>query len=166
MQSPSSTQTRNLQETGRAFVCLSTAPMIEVMQAVNANPDGVAFIVDAQGKWLGRIDKEGIQRRLLAGLNLADPVGGSGLGAGPSFIEGSDYEAQFERLNADSPQACPAVPILNAAGEWVGLYRSAAPVQVPVASAQINTPRELSYLMDAYLSGWISSTGKIGRAHV
>lgn len=137
-------------------ICRYDASMRGLLEAINEEPIGTAFIVDEEQKVCGVITDGDFRRMLLNGRSLEQPLSKDDIN--PSFVFATEDE-RFEEVLRKTDTKVRVVPILNAEGKLVNYFRYDHHVKMmPVAEPKLNG-NEFKYLSDAFLSTWISSAG-------
>lgn len=129
-----------------------TDTLMSLMYQMNENTNGIVFILDDAGKFAGVISDGDIKRALLSGHNLTDRA--------EDFINfnavtATEQEAE-EAVKNKFDGKIKMIPVLNADREITGYYKDKD--NMPIADPQLNG-NELNYLLDAFVSTWISSSG-------
>ena len=137
------------------LVCHKKVTIKEVMMCINTNAKGTAFIVDDANKLIGIMTDGDIRRLLIEGYGLNDS------------IETHIQEKFVYALDTESPQDITEkfnyririIPIVNKEMQLVDYAEYNENIHISLAQPQLNG-NEYKYLMDAFFSTWISSTGK------
>lgn len=137
-------------------ICRYDAPMRTLLEAINNEPIGTAFIVDDEGRLCGIITDGDFRRMLLAGRSLDKPLSKADLGA--DFVYALQGE-KFEDILKKTDRKVRVVPIVDHDRRPVDYFRYEHSVKMmPVAEPSL-VGNEFKYLTDAFLSTWISSVG-------
>lgn len=136
------------------LICNEYATIKQVMECINQNAKGVAFIVDDSEKIIGIVTDGDIRRTLLEGYGLKDKIKDH---CNRQFIYASSINEAHE-LFSKFDWKVRIIPVLNDRREIVDYVEAGEP-HVSLAQPQLNG-NEYRYLMDAFWSTWISSTGK------
>jgi perosamine synthetase len=130
--------------------------MRELLEAINQDPAGIAFIVDDSGKLCGVVTDGDFRRMLLGGKSLEENLSRTDLGEFVSAKRGQSLDDLLKITN----KKVRIIPIVNENGEPVDYFRYEHKTHfTPVAEPSLSS-KELHYLTDAFLSTWISSRGK------
>ena len=137
------------------LICNQAATVKDVMMCINRNTKGTAFIVDDNKKLIGVMTDGDIRRLLLEGYGVNDS------------IETHLQEEFVYALETDNPQnitkkfnfCIRIIPIVNDEMQLVDYAEYDENMHISLAQPQLGG-NEYKYLMDAFLSTWISSTGK------
>jgi len=137
-------------------ICRYDVPMRTLLEAINNEPIGTAFIVDDEDKLCGIITDGDFRRMLLNGRSLDIPL--SKLDFPSQFVFARQGE-KFEDLLRKTDVKVRLVPIVDEHGKLVDYFRYEHNVKMmPVAEPNLSG-NEFKYLTDAFLSTWISSAG-------
>ncbi len=134
--------------------CLESSTLFEVLKIINTNGKGIAFIVDKYDKFIGVLTDGDIRRLLLAGKDLTSPI--QGLANNECAI--AKVGESFQEMLVKTNEKVSILPILDDANVLVDFFQYQNKVYVPVASPNLKG-NEFKYLVDAFLSTWISSSG-------
>lgn len=137
------------------MICHQKATIKEVMMCIDANAKGTAFIVNDAKKLIGVVTDGDIRRLLIEGYGVND------------FIEAHIKKNFVYALETENPQDITKkfdyririIPIVNGEMQLVDYAEYDENVHISLAQPQLNG-NEYKYLMDAFFSTWISSTGK------
>jgi perosamine synthetase len=137
-------------------ICKYNSTLREVLEAINNDPAGIAFITDDDNKLCGIVTDGDFRRLLLAGKSLDERFSKDLLGDYIFAKQGEEIESLIKRTN----KKVRVIPIVNEKHELVDYFRYEHRVHMtPVAQPDLGG-NELKYVTDAVLSTWISSTGK------
>lgn len=128
----------------------------QVLRKIDENGKGMLFVVDGNNKLLGVITDGDVRRLLLKGYGLNFSIDGLYNDEFCFLFEG---EAESKISNMDSQYISRLVPIINVNGILTGYIDNSNRIAVALAKPQMSG-NEYNYLVDAFLSTWISSTGK------
>lgn len=139
----------------KKMICHQKATIKEVMMCIDANAKGTAFIVNDAKKLIGVVTDGDIRRLLIEGYGVND------------FIETHIKKNFVYALETENPQDITKkfdyririIPIVNGEMQLVDYAEYDENVHISLAQPQLNG-NEYKYLMDAFFSTWISSTGK------
>ncbi len=127
----------------------------QALAAINAQPVGIAFVNDENGKLCGVLTDGDVRRQLLDGGSLDDMLRDMPLG---DYVYGKVGE-DINELMAKTNRKIRVIPLVNDDGVVVDYFRYDHRVHIPVAMPDLGG-NELRYVTDAVLSTWISSSGK------
>lgn len=125
--------------------------ILQAMSHINKNTMGMVFIVDNDMRLRGVLSDGDVRRGLLEGIDLHDSV--------TRIMQRNYHFVQSgEAANLDVLQEFKLLPVVDSNHILVDFY-SAQNRFFPIATPCLNG-NELNYLLDAFLSSWISSTGR------
>ncbi|MDD5470139.1 MAG: aminotransferase class I/II-fold pyridoxal phosphate-dependent enzyme [Candidatus Peribacteraceae bacterium] len=129
-----------------------------VMRAIDRAGAGAAFLVEADGRFAGLVTDGDLRRALLKGQGLDTPV--TDVKRPPSVTARiSDPPETVASLFREEVRL---VPLLDEAGRVKGAAAFDQRIALPVAAPLLGD-RELQYVTECVVSGWISSTGPFVR---
>ncbi|MBL4578564.1 MAG: aminotransferase class I/II-fold pyridoxal phosphate-dependent enzyme [Flavobacteriales bacterium] len=134
--------------------CNSSATVLDVMRILNENATGTAFVIDDQQKLKGVVTDGDIRRWLIKGVDLNEQIRAH---VSESFVYAKQSQSMNEIL-AMTNEKIRFVPIVNEEMRVVDFVQYDSRFRLPVATPDLKG-NELSYLVEAFLSTWISSTG-------
>lgn len=137
------------------LTCNCKATIREVMLCIDSNTKGSAFIEDDMGKLIGVVTDGDIRRLLINGYGMNDVIETH---IGREFVYASVNETS-EDIVSKFNYRIRIIPIVNEDMRLVDFSEYNENVHISLAQPQLNG-NEYKYLMDAFLSTWISSTGK------
>lgn len=129
--------------------------LLDVLQTINNNAKGVAFVVENDDTFVGMLTDGDIRRLLLEGKALSSHI--KGLANSNCTI--ANKSESFEQMMQKTNEKISIIPILDDDRKLVDFFQYQNKVYVPVASPNLKG-NEFKYLVDAFLSTWISSSGK------
>lgn len=137
------------------MICHQKATVKEVMMCIDTNAKGTAFIVDNANTLIGIMTDGDIRRLLIDGYGVNDTI--------EPHIQ-KEFVCALETENPQDIQKkfnyrIRIIPIVNEQMQLVDYAEYDESVHISLAQPQLNG-NEYKYLMDAFLSTWISSTGK------
>lgn len=135
--------------------CSQSATIKEVMTQINENAKGTVFIVDDAGRLAGVMTDGDIRRLLIEGYGLNDYIA-EHLCKNFIFAYRND-EPQTIRNKFN--HRIRIIPIVDEDKRLVDYVEYSGNIHMSLAQPQLSG-NEYKYLMDAFLSTWISSTGK------
>ncbi len=136
--------------------CLYNASLREVLEAINAEPAGTAFIKDDDEKLCGIVTDGDFRRLLLKGKGLEDALSKSDFGDYVVANQGDRFEDLLKKTNFK----IRTIPIIDDQGHLVDYFIYNHKTRfTPIAEPSLAN-EEFNNLMDAYSSTWISSRGK------
>jgi len=147
-----------MQETKRQIKAMSvpvTGTIREAWRAIKQGGIGVAFLVEPETKrFIRLVTEEDIQNALLSGCGLASPLSS----ALHLNHEGSCAGMPRAERAARFRQPVRISPLLNKDGQIIDLNVD-YPVKIPLTVPSLSE-KELLYVMECVLTGWVSSAGR------
>src|SRR3954470_2519209 len=144
-----------MEERIRAATVPATASIREAMLAIDRGAVGIALLVDGTGAFQGLVTDGDLRRALLAGSGLESAV--ADVPRPPSRTARAG--AAFAEIAALFDEPVRVVPLLDEAGRIVDLAMFDTRLRLPVAAPSLGE-RELRYVTECVLSGWVSSAGE------
>lgn len=139
----------------RKLVCNCTATIKDVMLCIDRNAKGTAFIEDHTGRLVGVMTDGDIRRLLIGGYGVNDSI--------EAHMRKEFVYAKINDEPADIAEKfnyrIRILPIVDENMQLVDYVCYDENVHISLAQPQMSG-NEYRYLMDAFLSTWISSTGK------
>lgn len=137
------------------MICNEDATIKDVMLCINVNCKGTAFITDQSGKMTGIMTDGDIRRLLIEGHGIYEKI--------EKYVN-KQYiyvyqNAPAEHIMAKLNERINIIPVLDKEKHVIDYVEYDKNIHVSLAQPQL-TGNEYKYLMDAFLSTWISSTGK------
>lgn len=135
--------------------CSCDATIKEVMMCIDQNAKGAAFLSDKDDRLIGVMTDGDIRRLLISGHGMNDPIEEH---IRKEFVyakAGTDTIDLIKKLNG----RIKIIPIVNEKMQLVDYACRDENIHMALAQPQL-CGNEYKYLMDAFLSTWISSTGK------
>ena len=132
------------------------------MRVINRNCIGSCFVVDCSKKLVGVLTDGDIRRAILKNYSLDTIVGDI---IKTSFVFGKiddhpgDLIDIINKHESEFGSRVTSIPIVDDSFILVDYFKYPAIPHFPVSSPDLNG-NEFNYLLDAFYSGWISSTGK------
>jgi perosamine synthetase len=132
-----------------AFVCNKSESVLSVIEKCLDNGLGSCLVVGDDHRFIGRISLDDIRRALTDGTAIVDPT----LGWHPA---GNMIAANPLRNDVDQNETLQ--PVVDSSGHLTGVLidRSMRPIQVAMPHM---TSDDFRSVLDAFISGWISSKG-------
>ncbi|MFI3201748.1 MAG: aminotransferase class I/II-fold pyridoxal phosphate-dependent enzyme [Eubacteriales bacterium] len=131
----------------------------DAMDKINQNHKGTVFVVDNQEKVIGTLTDGDIRRLLLSDYGLNTRIENHLMVDFKYIMFGEDIESVLQKLQVKYGKRIKIVPILDHNMRLVDCYESEAYTYVPISNPELQG-NEFKYLVDAFLSTWISSTGE------
>lgn len=137
------------------LVCNTQTSLIDAWKMINENGKNTVFIEDEKEKLCGLLTDGDIRRYLLAGGKLDIMVQKI---MNTRYVFATDQESHSQLIEKTN-EAVKIIPIVNSKGELVNYFEYSSSFHIPVALPNLSG-KEFDYLMDAFLSTWISSSGE------
>ena len=138
-----------------SMICNSKATIREIMMCINENTKGTAFIVNDEEQLVGVMTDGDIRRLLLDGCGLNDVIKDH---IYSNFVYATVGE-EPQRIAEKFDYRIKIVPLVDENMRLVDYVEYDENLHISLAQPQLNG-NEYKYLMDAFLSTWISSAGK------
>ncbi|GAB1536513.1 hypothetical protein ADMFC3_21440 [Geovibrio sp. ADMFC3] len=138
-----------------SLLCKKTDTIISVMKIINDNAMGIVFVTDGNGKLCGVITDGDIRRALINNVGFDEAVEGL---ISPSYVFGKINEDYASLLSKISGKV-KIIPLIDEQGCVVDFFEYKQNIFFPVAIPNLGG-NEFKYLFDAFMSTWISSSGK------
>ena len=137
------------------LICSENSLIREVMTCIDNNAKGIAFITDEGGRLVGVATDGDIRRALLNGAGLNENV---------KLYMNEDFKYALNPVDAQNilkqyEWKYKIIPLVDGDMHVMDYVEHADRQHISLAQPQLNG-NEYNYLMDAFLSTWISSTGK------
>ena len=131
--------------------------LIHIVEAINAAPAGIAFLVDEKDKFHSVFTDGDLRRMLLKEKRLSIFLPSEYLNSKSVFAREGENMMELMKMTSKKVRI---IPILNLNHEVVDYFEYNHKTHfTPVAEPDL-TGKEMEYLMDAFSSTWISSRGK------
>jgi len=137
------------------LICNKQDTILRAMDCINQNFKGAVFVVDDYKKLCGIVTDGDIRRALMGGHLLGDLIGAI-------LKKGFTFAKQGEALNVLKNKISDEIhiiPIVDNDFQIVDFFEFVNEMHIPIASPYLRG-NELKYLVDAFLSSWISSSGE------
>ncbi|MDX6503607.1 MAG: perosamine synthetase [Gaiellaceae bacterium] len=132
------------------------ATIRDALEAIDRGALGIAIFVDpATGSFQGLVTDGDVRRALLAGSSLADPVAAI-VRTDPTVARVGQERDELAALFSEQVRI---LPVLDEQGRVADVAVLDRRVHLPVAEPELGD-RELAYVAECILSGWISSAGR------
>lgn len=143
----------------KKLICNKKKTFVDALQKINANAKGVVFAVDSGKRLCGVLTDGDIRRLLLSGRKLQERIETV---LKKDFVYARQGDAYTEVIKKMSPRIW-IVPVVDDKFRVVDYIEYRKNIHVPIALPHLEGD-EFKYLIDAFLSTWISSSGEyIGR---
>lgn len=139
----------------RSILSECTISIRDAMVAIDNNSKGVLFLSDSEGKICGVITDGDIRRALLKGAGLNDRI---------SLYMKRDFIFAYcddttDMIVKKFDGSIRIIPVLDRENRFVSFIEGTYTPSISVSQPCLGG-KEYTYLMDAFLSTWISSAGK------
>ncbi len=136
------------------IICTAGLTVLDTLKVINENGKGVAFVVGNENKLVGIITDGDVRRHLLRGGGLEEPVEEV---CNKDFIYARSDESYGQVICKFSDKVS-IIPVVDSNFRVVNYFEHRNNLYVPIALPDLGD-KEFKYLVDAFLSTWISSTG-------
>jgi perosamine synthetase len=134
--------------------CSEISIVIDVLDKINSNEKGVVFVVDSTGKILGVMTDGDIRRALLNNVKLNDSIQNI---YNKKFTYATTSESTSEKVKKLDHRV-KILPVVDENFIVVDYFHKENLFQIPISAPSLRG-NEFKYLVDAFLSTWISSSG-------
>ncbi|MCX6182219.1 MAG: aminotransferase class I/II-fold pyridoxal phosphate-dependent enzyme [Bacteroidetes bacterium] len=134
--------------------CTESAIIIDALSIINTNGKGIIFVVDDSNKLLGIMTDGDIRRALLNNAKLNESIKEF---YNNSFTYATTVESAIEKLKKLNHRV-QILPVIDENFILVDYFQKETLYQIPISAPSLRG-NEFKYLVDAFLSTWISSTG-------
>ena len=139
----------------KRLTCNYKSTIKDVMTCIDKNAKGTAFVTDDSEKIVGVVTDGDIRRLLLEGYGMNDLIE-THINKNFIFAYISD---EPNKIRKKFDQHIKIIPIVNKKMQVINYAEYDEDMHISLAQPYLNG-NEYKYLMDAFLSTWISSTGK------
>lgn len=133
----------------------SNNSIIEVMMIINENGMGISFVIDDDQKLIGLVTDGDIRQAIIKRVELDTKITEV---MNTKFIYGNIDES-YASLMTKISDFIHIIPLVNDNNEVVDYFEFKQNMYFPVAIPNLNG-NEFHYLVDAFMSTWISSSGE------
>lgn len=137
------------------LICKENDTIKNIMMCIDKNGKGIVFIVDEKSRLVGVMTDGDIRRLLIDGYGLNDTVTSH---VKKRFVYAYIYE-ETETIIQKFNNKIKLIPLVDENMCIVDYAEYNKNMHISLAQPQLNG-NEYKYLMDAFFSTWISSTGK------
>ena len=137
------------------LVCDHDNTLLEAMHIINGNGMGICFVVDELNFLKGVVTDGDIRRALLNDARLDEEIKNI---LSEGFVYGS-IDDHYDNLISKITHGIDIIPLVDSNFKVVDFFEYKQNIHFPVAIPNLNG-NEFKYLTDAFLSSWISSSGK------
>src|SRR3989344_4146111 len=141
----------------KKMLCNINSTLFDALKLIKSNKKGAVFVTDDTGKLRGVLTLGDVVILLLKYYDLNYKIS--------NILRKKYYFAKegdsIIKISARIPKEIRIVPIVNKNGQVVNYFEPPKTIRtsVPISEPDLHN-EELRYLLDAFLSTWISSTGK------
>ncbi|MCX4296481.1 MAG: aminotransferase class I/II-fold pyridoxal phosphate-dependent enzyme [Lachnospiraceae bacterium] len=139
----------------KKLICSENSTIREVMACINNNSKGIVFVVNGEKRLSGIATDGDIRRALLNGAGMKEPIKDY---MNENFVYALNI-LDAQKIFQQYRWKIKVIPLVDADMHIWDYAESNSRQHVALAQPQLNG-NEYNYLMDAFLSTWISSTGK------
>ncbi len=136
------------------IICVEEATVLDTLRIINENGKGVAFVVGKGNKLSGIITDGDVRRYLLNGGGLHEKVADV---CNTDFVYARSDES-YEQMIGKFSDKVGIIPVVDSNFSVVDFLEHRSNLYLPIALPDLGD-KEFKYLVDAFLSTWISSTG-------
>ena len=136
------------------LTCDSTKTLLEAIHIINGNAKGACFVIDQNNKLKGVVTDGDIRRCILNNVSLDSSISEI---VSSDFVFGTESDS-YEDLYNKLSRRVRIIPIVDKGGKVVDFFQFPQSIHFPVASPVLSG-NEFKYLIDAFCSTWISSSG-------
>lgn len=137
------------------MLCGGDKSLLQALEVINENAKGFVFVVGQDKQLIGILTDGDIRRLLLKGSELSSKVGNV---ANKNFVYATTEEKEKDVL-AKLSHKIKIIPIIDNNRKIVDYAELKIEQYVPIAEPALKG-NEFKYLVDAFLSTWISSKGE------
>lgn len=137
------------------MLCRLDATLKETMKQIDENAKGTVFVIGEDKKIVGIMTDGDIRRLLIDGHGIEERIEPY---VNRNFVYARITDSQ-EEIRKKFNEAIKILPVLNEENEVINYAEYDQNLHISLVQPQLNG-NEYVYLMDAFLSTWISSTGK------
>jgi perosamine synthetase len=137
------------------LICDYNSNLLQAMSSINKNAMGVCFAVDKFNSLKGVITDGDIRRALLNDIGLDEKIKNI---LSKEFSYGV-IDENYDSLISKISDKINIIPLVDSNFKVVDFFEYKQNTHFPVAVPNLNG-NELKYLTDAFLSTWVSSSGK------
>lgn len=135
--------------------CNINDSLLQVMSVININAKGLAFVTDNSGHLCGIVTDGDIRRIILQGKSLSVAVGNIISKDYIYAVDGDSYESMMAKMS----DRVKMIPIVDKDNILINFFEYHSSVYFPVSTPNLSG-NEFKYLVDAFMSTWISSRGE------
>lgn len=137
------------------LICSEKSSIKEAMTCIDRNSKGIVFVIDAEQRLVGVATDGDIRRALLNGIGLGESIK---VCMNEHFIYAYN-PVDAQRIFQQCDGEFKIIPLVNEDMHVIDYVECSNKQHIALTQPQLNG-NEYNYLIDAFLSTWISSTGK------
>ncbi len=137
------------------LLCGKNKTLLDALQKININTKGTIFAVDSDKKLCGILTDGDIRRLLLDGHSLQEKIARC---LKKDFVYAKKGEKHDEIIKKISRKIY-IIPVIDDNGRVIDYAEYRSDIHFPIVSPHLRG-NELKYLIEAFLSTWISSSGE------
>ncbi len=136
------------------LLCHKDKTILDVLKVINENSKSTAFIVDDEKKLCGIMTDGDIRRALLTGEDLQQKVGKI-VSINITYAKKGEPVEEMLKMFSDRVRI---LPIVDNDMKIIDYFEFRQDFHIPIVAPNLKG-NEFKYLVDAFLSSWISSSG-------
>ena len=129
--------------------------ILDAMKLIDRNQKGVIFVVDDDLAFINVLTDGDIRRAIMSGIPVTENVRAIGT---PDSVVGSVSNTEYDNRKLLNDEI-KIIPILDKSGKVAEYMSISDPLKHPVSHPNIGG-KEIDYLIEAFTSSWISSSGR------
>lgn len=138
----------------KSLTCHQDCTLVDALRTINNNAKGILFAVDDENRLCGILTDGDIRRLLIQGHQLSEQIKKVMNKNFISVAQGENPAAIIEKISS----RIRLLPVVDEDYRVVDYVECRGDLHVPLITPDISG-NELKYLVEAFLSTWISSTG-------
>lgn len=140
----------------KEMICYENQTIMDVMLCIDHNSNGIAFIVNRDNILVGILTDGDIRRLLINGRGIHEKIEPY---INKNFVFAYNFES-VEQIMGKLDKSIKILPVVDKEMHLVDYVHFNENMHIALARPQLWRGNEYKYLIDAFLSTWISSTGK------
>lgn len=137
------------------MLCSENVTLLDVLRTINLNTKGIAFLTNSKNQVSGVLTDGDIRTLLLENVSLSEIASKY---MNRAFVYGNVSE-HYNDLLKKMNQRIKIIPILDSEKKYKTYFEYNPQLFIPVANPEL-IGNEFKYVVDAFLSTWISSSGR------
>ena len=137
------------------ILCSGKSTLLETLKVINGNGKGIVFVVNNAKQVQGVLTDGDIRRLLLKGLSLKEKIIKY---VNKNFVYALSDQSQEEIISKFN-EKIKIIPVVDKTFKFIDYFELKHGIHLPLAQQDLSQ-KEFEYLTEAFLSTWISSTGK------